>query len=92
MDVGHGQQLTTTCLDPTFASARLTLRAVPIATAVAGDGGTMSAAGALIDMAAEGRGATARDSQQDLEVGPAEPATVARDEVCSCAANDVGHL
>ena len=52
----------------------------------------MSAASALIDMAAEGGGATARDGQQDLKVGPAEPVTVARDEVYSCAANDVGHL
>ena len=30
----------------------------------------MSAAGALIDMAAEGSGATARDGPQDLEVSP----------------------
>ena len=52
----------------------------------------MSAAGALIDMATESSGATASDGQQDLEVGPAEPRTVARDEVCSRAANDVGHL
>src|SRR5579872_1383280 len=33
-----------------------------------------------------------RDGQQDLEVGPAEPRTVPLDEVCSRAANDVGHL
>jgi hypothetical protein len=52
----------------------------------------MSAAGALIDMTAESGGATALDGQQDLEVGPAEPVTVALDEVCSCAANDIGHL
>ena len=52
----------------------------------------MSAASALIDMAAEGGGATARDGQQDLKVSPAEPVTVAHDEVCTCAANDVGHL
>ena len=92
MDVGRGQQFTATGLDPAFASARLTLRAVPIATAVIGDGGTMSAAGALIDMAAECGGATARDGQQDLEMGPADPVTVALDESCSCAANDIGHL
>jgi hypothetical protein len=52
----------------------------------------MSAAGALIDMAAEGSGATTRDGQQDLEVSPAEPVTVALNEVCACAANDIGHL
>ena len=44
------------------------LRAVPIAAAVVRDGGTMSAAGALIDMAAEGRGTTTRDGPQDLEL------------------------
>ena len=49
----------------------------------------MSAARALIDMAAEGSGTTARDGPQDLEVSPAKPVTVALDEVCSCAANDV---
>ena len=68
MDVGRGQQFTTTRRDPAFARTGLTLRAVPVATAVVRDGGTMSAAGALIDMAAEGRGATARDGQQDLKV------------------------
>jgi len=52
----------------------------------------MSAVGALIDMAAEGGGATARNGPQDLEVGPTEPRTIPLDEVCSCAANDVGHL
>ena len=52
----------------------------------------MSATGALIDMAAESGGATARDGQQDFKVGPAEPRTVPLDEVCTCAANDVGHL
>ena len=92
VDIGRGQQFTTTRRDPAFTGTGLTLRAVPVATAVIGDGGTMSAVGALIDMAAEGGSATARDGQQDLKVGPAEPMTVARDEVCSCATNDIGHL
>jgi hypothetical protein len=92
VDVGRGQQFTATGRDPAFAGTSLTLRAVPVATAVVGDSGTMSAAGALIDMAAEGSGATTRDGQQDLEVSPAEPVTVALNEVCACAANDVGHL
>jgi hypothetical protein len=52
----------------------------------------MSAAGALINMAAEGSGATARNGPQDLDMGPAEPEAVECDEVCSRAANDVGHL
>jgi len=92
VDIGRGQQLTTTRRDPAFARTGLTLRAMPIAATVVGDGGTMSAAGALINMAAEGSGATARNGPQDLDMGPAEPVAVACDEVCSRAANDVGHL
>src|SRR5207302_11175194 len=80
------------CLDPGFASARLTLRAMAIAATVIGDGGTMSAAGALIDMTAECRGAAARDGQQDLDMSPADPFAVALDESCSCAVDQVGHL
>ncbi len=52
----------------------------------------MSAGGALIDMTAKSGGATARDSQQDLKMGPAQPRTVPLDQVCSSAANDIGHL
>src|SRR2546422_11589950 len=73
MDVGRGEKFAATCLDPAFAGARLTLRAMAIATAVIRDGGTMSATGALIDVAAKCSGATARDSNQDLDMGPADP-------------------
>src|SRR3989441_5562928 len=52
MEVGRGEQFALTCLEPTFAGARLTFRAVPIAAAVIRDGGTMSTAGAFIDVAA----------------------------------------
>jgi len=52
----------------------------------------MSTASALIDMTAEGGGTTARDGPQDLEMSPAEPVTVALNEVYACAANDIGHL
>src|SRR5216684_9053470 len=57
MKVGRGEQFAAPCLDPAFASARLTLRAMAIATAVVRDGGTMAATGALIDVAAESGGA-----------------------------------
>jgi len=87
VDVGRGQQFTTTRRDPAFTRTGLTLRAVPVATAVVGDGGTMSTAGALINMAAESGGATARDGQQDLDMGPADPRSVALDESSSCTAN-----
>src|SRR2546426_12780292 len=73
MEVGRGEQFALTCLEPTFAGARLTFRAVPIAAAVIRDGGTMSTAGAFIDVAAESGGATACDGEQDLDMGPADP-------------------
>src|ERR1700693_550160 len=92
MDVGRGEQFAPSCLDPAFASARLTLRAMAIATAVIGDGGTMSATGAFIDVTAECSGATARNGEQDLDMGPADPRSVALDESSSCAADQVGHL
>ena len=87
MDVGRGEQFAPSGLEPAFASAGLTLRAVAISAAVIRDGGTMSTAGALIDMAAECGGATAHDSEQDLDMGPAEPRSIALDECCACAAN-----
>ncbi len=92
MDVGRGEQFALASLEPAFASARLTLRAVAISAAVIRDGGTMSTAGALIDMAAECSGAAARDGQQDLDMGPTDPVAVALDESCSCAVDQVGHL
>ena len=46
--------------DPPFPRRRLTLWAMAISAAVIRDGGAMSAAGALIDVAAQSGGATAR--------------------------------
>src|ERR1039458_5036340 len=87
MDVGRGEQFAAPCLDPAFASARLTLRAMAIAATVIRDGGTMSATGALIDVTAECGGATARNREQDLDMGPADPRSVALNESSSCTAN-----
>jgi hypothetical protein len=47
----------------------------------------MSATGALIDVTTESGGATARDSEQDLDMGPANPRSIALDESTSCSAN-----
>ncbi len=60
--VGRGQQFPATRCDAAFTRPGLTLRAVPIAATVVRDGGTMSAAGALIDMATEGSGATVKSA------------------------------
>jgi hypothetical protein len=63
-----------------------------IAATVIRDGGTMSAAGAFIDVPAECGGATARNSAQDLEMGPTDPRSITLDESSSCTANQIGHL
>src|ERR1700751_5189777 len=66
VDIGRGQQFTTTRRDPAFARTGLTLRAVSVATTVVGDGGTMSAAGALSEMSAGSGGATSPDGENAL--------------------------
>ena len=76
MDVGRGEKLAAPCLKPAFAGARLTLRAMPVSAAVVGDGGTMPAAGALIEMTAECGGATPRNGQQHFDMLPAEPLAI----------------
>src|SRR6201993_890081 len=63
VDVARREKFSLTCRDPTFSGRGLTLRAVSIAAAVVGDGGTMPAAGALIEMTAECGGATACNGQ-----------------------------
>src|SRR6266851_10515095 len=92
MDVARREKFSLTCGDPAFPGRGLTLRAVSIAAAVVGDGGTMPAAGALIEMTAECGGATARNGQQYFDVLPAEPLSISFDEGSSCAADEIGHL
>ena len=60
--------------------------------AVVGDGRTVRAVGALVEMPAQGGGATARDGPQQLEVLPGDPFTAAFDEGASRGANQIGHL
>jgi hypothetical protein len=61
VQVAGREKLSSTRRNPSFASRRLTLWAVPIAAAVIRDG-AMTTAGALVDMAAECGGTTARNS------------------------------
>src|SRR5258707_13030975 len=79
MEVARGQKFCSARGDPPFPSSRLTLWAVPIAATVIRDG-AMSTAGALIDMAAECGGATARNGQQDFDMRPADPLAGAAEE------------
>ena len=92
MDIGRRQKFAATRLNPAFTSAGLTLRAMAIAATVIRDGSAMSTARALINVTAEGGGATACDGEQDLNMRPTEPATVAFDEIGACGADQIGHL
>src|ERR1700693_5059044 len=92
MDVARGKKFLTARLEPTVASVGLTLWAVPVPAAVVGDARTVRAVGALIEMPAQGGGATARDGPQHLEVLPGDPFTAAFDEGASCGANQIRHL
>ena len=69
MGVARGEKFSPTRSDPLFPSGGLTLRAVAVPTAVIGNGGTISAAGALIDVPAEFSGTTAATSKRadDME-------------------------
>ena len=92
MNVTRRQKLLATCLEPTVASVGLTLRAVPVAAAVVGDGRTVPTVGALIEMPTQGGGATAHDGSEHFEVLPGDPPAAAFDECASRGANQIGHL
>jgi hypothetical protein len=91
MDVLRWKKFPATLFQPTFASTRLTLRAMPISTGIVRDG-AMSAASALIEMAAERSGATPRNRQEHFDVLPADPLTASFDEGVSRCADQIGHL
>jgi hypothetical protein len=76
VQVAGREKFTSTRGDPAFPSSDLTLWAVAIAAAVVGDGGTMSATGALVEMTAECGGTTPRNGPQYFHVLPTEPMTV----------------
>src|ERR1700676_624957 len=92
MDVARREKLLTTRLEPTVAGVGLPLREVPVAAAVVGDGRTVTAVGALIDMPAQGSGATAHDGAQHLEMLPVDPSAASFDEGASRGANQIGHF
>src|SRR5712664_1811545 len=92
MDVARRKKFFLTSCNPAFPSSGLTLRAVAVSAGVVGDGGTMPAASAFIEMAAECGGATPRNGQQHFDMLPAEPLAVSFDEGSSRAADEIGHL
>src|SRR5262249_42357168 len=62
VQVAGGEKFSSTRSNPAFPRSGLTLRAVSVAATVIRNGGTMPAAGALVDMAAECGGTTACNS------------------------------
>ena len=92
MDVARREKFSLTCGDPALPSSGLTLRAVPITAAVVGDGRTVPAVSALIEMSAQGSGATAHDGAQHFDVLLGDPPVASFDEGASCGANQIGHL
>src|SRR5258708_27058362 len=73
MDVARREKFSLPCGDPPFPGSGLTLRAVPVSAGVVRDGGTMPAAGALIEMTAECGGAAAPKCHPPLYFPPAQP-------------------
>src|SRR6266853_2062287 len=92
VQIAGREKFLSTRSDPAFPSSGLTLRAMAIAAAVIGDGGTMSAAGALIEMTAEGGGTTPANGQQHFDVLLTEPVAISFDEGISRGADQIGHL
>src|ERR1700730_2717499 len=74
VQIAGREKFLSTRSDPAVPSSGLTLRAMAIAAAVIRNGGTMSAAGALIEMTAECGGTTPRNGQQHFDMLPAEHA------------------
>src|SRR6202795_5362248 len=92
MDVARWEKFSLTCCDPAFPGSSLTLRAVPVPAGVVGDGGAMSAAGALVEMTAECGGTTPANGQQYFDVLPTEPVAISFDEGISRGADQIGPL
>jgi len=76
MNVARREKFLLTRGDPAVSGCGLTLRAVSIAAAVVGNGGTMPAARALIEVTAECGGTTARNGQQHFDMLPADPLAI----------------
>src|ERR1700678_4054227 len=71
MEVGHGQQLGGTRVEPLSACVALALGTVPVAARVIGDS-LIAAAQTLVAMASESRSAATNDSIHDLAVLPGQ--------------------
>jgi hypothetical protein len=92
VQVARGEQFSSTCSNPPFASSGLTLCAMAITAAVIRDRSTMSAAPALIEMPAERSRTTPRNGPQYFDMLPTDPLAVSLDEGSSRSADEIGNL
>jgi hypothetical protein len=92
VQIAGREKFSLACSDPAVPSSGLTLRAMAIAAAVIGDGSTMSAAGALIEMTTECGGTTPPNGQQHFDMLPTEPVAISFDEGVPRGADQIGHL
>src|SRR6266404_3435553 len=92
VQITRGEQFSSPCSNPPFASSGLTLWAMAITAAVIRDRSTMCAAGALIEMSAERSRTTARNGQQYFDILPTDPLAVSLDEGSSSNADEIGNL
>src|ERR1700722_12736909 len=91
MEVRHRQQFSGTRSQPLGPCVSLALGAVPVAAGVVRDD-LMSAAAALIAMAAQSRRAAASDGVKHLAMLPGQMGSVPFPITVARCANDVGHL
>ena len=90
VDIRHVEQVALACVEPALPRLRLTLRTVPIATRVIGDG-LMAAGATRVDVPAERGGATARDRAEHRSLLHAQPRMLL-DEGVALRVEDIGHL
>ena len=91
MEVGQGKQVLLASCEPALTRLRLTLRAVPVAARVVGDG-LQIASRAGIQMASERSRAASGDGSQDVELLVAKPGTVLFSKAVALNAKYIGHL
>ena len=91
VEIRDRQQVGVTIGQPLGARQALALGAVPVATAVVGDA-DHAAVVALLDMAAERRGAASLDRGHDAALVRQEPTALRGTECIAVAAEDVRHL
>ena|SRR5579859_5433185 len=91
VDVSRWKKFQAAFGEPAFASIPLAFWAMPIAARVVRDD-AVSAAGTLIDMAAEHGRPAAFNSRQDFQMQTRYPSTATFDELLSCCTDKIGHL